>query len=288
MTGTGTQADPFYPMNWSEFVTAIGKSGVYIECPENGVWEMNEMLPEGLRSTISWAGNTVHGNGLAINNLYFNGGYIDFSDENRANDIHRLNFLNMATSGSSEKMFCAYNYYSNRAGGKAYFNNCKISGLISSGTVFTTSRYGVIYLTHDDEKSCSINLKFTGNGTLLKMDSYSTRFKYCNIKFDGDTTASVTSNSDTYEKCYISGKSPWNNLKIYGYDNVLDIEIPKGKTIELPAFTTSHADTSVLNIDKMHGSYKSSYQPIPKYIEVTEAQLSDVAYLQSKGFSIAG
>lgn len=283
MTGAGTQPDPFRPTNWDEFVTAIGQSDVHIECPENGVWDMNEMLPEGMMSNAKWAGNVVNGNGLTINNLNFNGGFFSFSDSTHATDICKLNFLNMSTSGNHAYMFYTNDTSSLHAGNKACFQHCKFSGLISRGKVFHARRQEKMLLTHDSEKSCSLNFKFTGNGTLC--DSDAPHFSYCNIKFDGETMASVSSSATTYEKCFISGKSPFNELKIYGYDNILDIEIPEGKQISTASYSNSHINTSVINVDKMHGSYtNTSY----KYIEATTEQLSDAAYLQSKGFSIAG
>lgn len=279
MQGTGTQTDPFYPTNWNEFLTAIQQENAYVECPENGIWDMNEMLPDGLKNTINWRACLTNANGLTIKNLYFNGGFFNFGNPTYDINIYRINFLNMTTSGSSSNIF---NFYvlSGYHGSNIYIRNCKLSGLISSGVVFNAMY--PIYLTHDGEKSCSLNFKLIGNGTLCY--SYPPYFQYCNIKLDGETTGNSGSQNTSFERCYISGKSPYNIVLFYGHDNVLDIEIPEGKYMR-PPDDVEFSRSSVLNIDKFYGQYNNSNS---KYIEVTEEQLSDAAYLQSKGFSIVG
>ena len=53
MTGTGTQTDPYMVSDWEEFVTAVGKTDVYVECSKNAVWDMNNIAPDGIKSPIT-------------------------------------------------------------------------------------------------------------------------------------------------------------------------------------------------------------------------------------------
>ena len=73
MTGTGTQADPYIPASWSEFVTAIGTSNAYVALAEGTVWDMNEIAPTGV-GLITVNAVSIAGNGAEIKNLFFNNG----------------------------------------------------------------------------------------------------------------------------------------------------------------------------------------------------------------------
>lgn len=64
MTGTGTQADPYIVDTWSDFVTAVGTSGAYVEIVPDTVWDMNDISPEGV--TINWNCTSLQGNGAVI------------------------------------------------------------------------------------------------------------------------------------------------------------------------------------------------------------------------------
>lgn len=71
MTGTGTQADPYIVDTWADFVTAVGKSDVYVECAEGTVWDMNDIAPDGIKSRINIYAKSINGNGVIIKKLYF-------------------------------------------------------------------------------------------------------------------------------------------------------------------------------------------------------------------------
>lgn len=60
--------------NWSEFVAAVGVAGNTVVCPEDAMWDMNQITPEGV-GKITIACNEIQGNGLEIKNLVSTGGF---------------------------------------------------------------------------------------------------------------------------------------------------------------------------------------------------------------------
>lgn len=56
--------------SWAEFVAAVGTSGNVVECPQNAVWDLNDISPEHL-DTLEINCAEIHGNGLIIRNMNF-------------------------------------------------------------------------------------------------------------------------------------------------------------------------------------------------------------------------
>ncbi len=163
MQGTGTQADPYIPATWSEFVTAVGKSGVYVSLPEGGgVFDMNEIAPEGgIKVTFSCI--KIDGNGWSIENS-FNINFLATSYNAR---IHDLNFLNFYINKDENLFEC----------NDTSFDNCKFSGIIATNYI----PFYKVYLNR-----CSINCQFIGN-TQSFLSSYS-ECTFCNILLDHSKT----------------------------------------------------------------------------------------------------
>lgn len=69
MTGKGTKDDPYIVATWDEFLEVCDDgSSTYVECARNVVWDMNEIVPNGISSGISLSAN-VDGRGATIRNL---------------------------------------------------------------------------------------------------------------------------------------------------------------------------------------------------------------------------
>ena len=270
MQGTGSQTDPFYPVTWSEFLSAVATTGAYVECPDKAVWDMNDLAPGGL-PTVNWYAKKVNGNGSCIKNINFRGGYFNFTP---ATDIEiiKLDYLNFSADQNSMQCFYSGNANTIR------FKNCKFSGLIDHGVVFNS--YNRMWFVADNEKSCALNLRFSGSGRLT--DNAAVWFYCCNIAFDGISTDRGNYTGSIFEKCYISGKNPFSVMNGCGYSNVFDIEIPSGT--QLYCYENSHAKSSVVNKSKVHGTY-GNYATY--MIKCTAEQISDAVYLKSQGFAIA-
>lgn len=285
MTGTGTQTDPYCPDNWGEFVTAIGKSGAYVSCPENAVWDMNDVLPSGISSNIKVKCSYIYGNGLTIKNLTFRSGYFVHDSSEIATCFYNIKFLNFYKEASSDYLF----YTSYRS--KFYWYDCTFSGIVDN-----------MFFIRNTEKStyhferCSLNLIFNNNSFIYQYQSYTTVyapiFIDCNIKLDGNSNSPYYSNYRQNlmecKNCLITGTLPFKCLKFYRDSNatlrssVLDIEIPEGRTIDLDSNITNTypLPNSIINSDKIEGNVSNLIT------RVTTAQMSDAEYLASIGFPI--
>ena len=276
MTGDGTKENPLRPETWNEFVEAVETSAAYVECPERAVWDMNEINPDGLTSNIAWRAFSVEGNGTEIKNLYFNGGYIGFGAA-VADDypyMRKLNFTNFFTSASSERCF------SMEHSGPFVIKRCNFSGVVSSGICFYAwMTNNAIYITHDGDKSCSINIEFTGSGAFTAQSSYQVRFEHARIIFSGQSTYKYDGyNYDkiVYRNCIIQGKSPFKTFRGRAESSIFDIVIPEEHTFDVSS------PSSIVNVDKISGEIPTTDETL----QVTTAQMGDAAYLQSIGFNI--
>jgi hypothetical protein len=269
MRGTGTQADPFYPTNWTELAEAVGTAEAYVQCPSNALWDMNEIKGDGLRSRLVWRAKEVYGNGLQIKNLYIESGCIFFTGA-YTHLVYKLDFLNMWNSANSE------GFFQTDTGANTHLRRCNISGEIHGGTAFD-GYHAVLRLDNDEEKSSSINIRFQGGGALF---SRYTQFQKCYIVLSGscdwESTDSGADNAQ-FDSCYVTGETPFARMAISTTtsDNVFDIYIPEGRKID----SVYSRSLGVVNTDKISGSYAN-------FIGVTAAQMTDATYLQSIGFPI--
>ena len=185
MTGTGTQADPYIVYTWDEFVSVADKA-VYITCPDNLVWDMSEILPDGLVRDVTITVKEFDGNGLIIKNLYANGGKLDFYIGGNHQYIKRVSFLEISTS-SEHKDALFSQAYQRRKYFYSWFQNCKFTGVISSGALIGMG--GTEYpptFKDDGDKSCSFDIYLKGDAVFCR--SNTPRFNNCFIKFGGYTT----------------------------------------------------------------------------------------------------
>jgi hypothetical protein len=79
-----------YVNSWQDFVTAIGVAGDTVILPEEAEWDMNEILPYGLQSNITFACNKIDGRGTRIKNLNLNSYVFQYSEQD-IKIIHNLN-----------------------------------------------------------------------------------------------------------------------------------------------------------------------------------------------------
>ena len=149
MTGTGTQADPYIVDTWADFVTAVGKSDVYVECAEGTVWDMNDIAPDGISSRINIYAKSINGNGVIIKKLYFTSNASFFFANSTS--VTGVDFLDSLIESGT---------FIYRAGA-ATFQECRFSGIIQDSTFFYNTANSSAYI-----KRSSINLQFQGNSLL--------------------------------------------------------------------------------------------------------------------------
>lgn len=263
MTGTGTQADPLYPTNWSEFLTAVQTENAYVECPANEVWDMNEIAPNGITSSIFWRAKEVRGNNLTIKNLTFQSGIGGVTSSTLI--AKNLRFLNINDVNYSGPIFGRTN--ASGADSPFVFQSCEFTGQLSQAMLFS-----LINLTNDGVKSCLITFNFINTASL----GDKLTLRGCRVALNGSSSASISRINAA--RCRFEGTMPFKSVSFYSsqsVENVIDMYVPASTTLtgEYIGFV------GVINSDKALGTYDSS-----EFKPVTTAQLTDIAYLQSIGF----
>ena len=290
MTGTGTQADPYIVDTWADFVTAVGKSGVYVECAEGAVWDMNDIASEGISAEVNINCKSVEGNGVTVKNLFFtSNGKLSFKSEVAFTNVNFLNFLvengrfiNVAGSSSPS------------------ISKCKFSGVVQDSNFAYNAQSKIL-----DINRCSLNLQFQGNSLLYcgyyvgnGIGGLGLKCQNCNVRLSGSSTNSSTIKSYdsnykynliTFESCLISGVNPfkylyvswaWSSGTYSSKYSVFDIVCSSGQFItNAPRY--SSIVNCIINSDKLNGATVDT--AIKK---VTDDQLHDALYLQSIGFPI--
>ena len=281
MTGSGTQADPYIPTTWAEFVTAIGTSSAYVSVPEGTVWDMNEIQPTGYSSAIEWKALRVDGNNAQIKNLYFySTGRFIMPNANYA-AIYNIKFLNFLIEDSALVDTSAYYNYS------VPFYSCSFSGKLINGAL-SKSNSGNDNNRQISFRQCSMNLELSGNSAIFNTYSNSNYFSVnaqnCNLKVSGTSTRTNTCQVKM-QNCLWTGDMP-TNLWLQGYTNdfsqynIFDANIGASRTV---TGTTWAMRGNIVNSDKIvSGATVDS-----AYSRVNSAQLRDASYLASIGFPIA-
>ena len=132
IAGTGTQADPFKPETWEEFINCTDDS-VYVELPTGGgIFDMNDYYPEGITSTISIKG-FINGNGWTIKNAaaYTSTPAFRMSSTSSLGKIQNLNFLNFKQAYLPNQTHSCLIMGDRNYSGEA-FKNCSFSGLLEN------------------------------------------------------------------------------------------------------------------------------------------------------------
>lgn len=270
MTGTGTQGDPYIVDTWSDFVTAVGEQSAYVEIAENTVWDMNDILPDGLTSAVNVKCQEIEGNFAEIRNLVKKSASI-LTTSNAAPNIYRLNFIN-TTETSSGVWF-----QNTGSAGPMTFYNCAITGMLTNGKFanYNNNNARVVF-KNDEALGCNITLNFSGSSDMGKCS-----FENCLITLGGKSTY-FNYNGEQFSRlqnCYIQGECPWRDVCINSAAaNVFDM---KFGTLRSDANSTAYKQ-NIVNADKVttQGAY-SVYLTL-----VTENQLHDAEYLKSVGFPI--
>jgi hypothetical protein len=273
MTGTGTQADPFKPTTWEEFLSCTTSDGVYTELPEGGgTFDMNDYYPEGITEIIPLRG-FINGNGWTIKNAYYRGSRYAFemSTSDSYGKITELNFLNFrfeATGTGAALIGTSSGTYVGQA-----FTLCQFSGRIERVQgAYCAVTLGGYTSTHF---RCSYNLEFSGQAS-VDTGNFCAVSKYCNI-----VIRSLDSASRFYlmpDNSYVSGSAyPLMLMTVGGGQTIYSVLDVEASSI---GFETGSATMTLVNTDKYTGALPSGC------IGVTTAQLKDAEYLSSLGFPI--
>lgn len=278
MQGTGTQNDPLVPYEWDEVIEAIGTSGVYVKFPDTaGEYDMNTLYPEGV-PRIRIRCTQINGNGWNIKNIYSTDS--PFAVFGLCN-IVRLNIVDFLHEGS-DFFLLNENYY---ADGQLLIEHCKLSGIMSSGTLFHRNT------RHSDQifklMRSSVNVRADNNAVVFgaEMNSSYAAVNNCNIKIVGN---SIDPFGASYMyNCFVQGEMSPNQSN--------GIKLVSGSNYNIIVADLSQSASSALlacpnGINLINSDLLPAGTSIPAGMKgCTTEQLKDASYLaedEEVGFPI--
>lgn len=301
MTGTGTQNDPYIISDWTDFITAVGTSGAYVEFPKNLVSTSDTDVDPNKLYTDEYGVVQTNVQPADLSNLYENTFVLDANSDDgfpggitthiqiRCASINGFGgyIKNLASSSDGILGFYSVTQVTGIAslninlegymffgavwsGGYNQINKCIFAGrLVSDNYAFINTHYFKF-------NSCAFTLDLWGSMAALTSDATGklSTFDICRIQLTKtDTSSSSLVINVLANNSYITG-SLTAPLKILdSVYTVIDIETP-----QITASYSGQSNT-LANSDKC--SNISSY-----LTQVTTAQLKDAAYLSSIGFPI--
>lgn len=261
-----------YVNSWQDFVTAIGVAGDTVILPEEAEWDMNEILPYGLQSDITFACNKIDGRGTRIKNLNLNN-YCFASSGQDSKIIHNL--LMTDWIGTNQWFDLRY--------GSEWFR-CAISGITSASCIIYNSNS---YNYHAANMvSCAINVESSAS-RFRAVESSGGTYKYCRIEAHAPNSDEGNIGNGDYFCCELVFYAPnaANYFSVYRFKNG---NILRGNLKSIPEISRSASQweglTSVYDGDMFSDTVTS---PFPNnFVPCTEDQLKDAVYLRSLGFPI--
>lgn len=273
ITGTGTQADPYIVDTWSDFVTAVGTQGAYVEVVPETVWEMNKIAPNGV-GNINDKCQEVNGHGVIIQAANVTGSaFFVFS---QAATFRRMNFESITSQGR----FCM-------ASQNATFKKISIDGVYNAiNDCFVYADEGYVSFEADapeyegeKELGCGIAIKMNNgsgfggsysNGTRIFVESSSIYYEGNNF----DSPYGRYRGVGIYDS-YITGRLGTANF----YTARRSIINASGTIARDNNGGDANITQTVVNADL------ATISSGP-FIAVTDAQLKDASYLSSIGIPI--
>lgn len=269
-----------YVTSWQEFLQAILVSGDTVHCPENAIWDMNNIEPDGHVGAIRFDCDNVYGHNTTIKNLKYDGQIIFKNGFVEISDLHWENMLVNTGTYDKKVIFLREGTWSSESD-LVLMTLCKISGF------FTKDDASSIYCEQLISKGikhyrCGFNVESASHGRF----NLPTLMEYCNFlaqlpdvrQIDANVTSEGRINY-RFSNIVIVGANITSDASFYG----AVCSVFRGRKERLTGFSNAS------------GGYPSLYctddmpavtEPGTGFIGVTESQLRDASYLQSIGFPI--
>lgn len=317
MQGDGTQASPYIPETWDDFVTAIGTSGAYVELPielvktsddkvKNGKlyfdsqgnriatptqselssyyensfkFDMNAVNPLGV--LISFNNCHVNGNGASIVNLYVPNDNTGILIDNGTAYLQNINFLNIYGDNNSNK-----GVFSCRDNSRNYeLTNVQFQGFINRGSMMGAS--GNI----KKHTSTTFSLTFGLNAIFspVALNSADKYYSFCLFDFYGNpTNVFGSSDGNRFLNCKMTGEltGTSGSNALFPSDEsssvcVIDIDVSNYDNVSFNYGNGQGSNPYIINTDKL-----PSETTHVGMTGVTTLQLQDASYLRGIGFPV--
>ncbi len=259
----------------SDFIEAVAVSGDTVICPENAVWDANELYPSGRTGNII-IGSEVQGNGTTIKNLRLDGVFRINGEQRKY--IYNLNIIDLlgardTTSQTDVGLF----------EGNFHLNECRVSAVLNSKYNRIINWFGAsdAYAA----EFCSFNIDAAG-----QFDSFYTSnaalFSRIELHLPNSTWPPVQGGT-WFSTCEFAIFAPNASGGIPSFRSPGSIwhgEMPGITELWNGGTISWSGDMMLFSTDGMPNF--SPYDPA-HCKGVTDAQLRDPAYLRSIGFPIA-
>ena len=277
--------------NWYEFLEAVGTADATVECPENAVWDFNEIAPEGITENITVNAATINGNGTDLRNMLLkSAGFVVRGQK----EIDGIRMTNAYVKGAN--LF----YFDNRL---ASLKNCIFSGLFQNANFLENDSYHREYEINNPltVSRCSLNVQFTEYSLLTHSYYISnnypasmTKFENCNIRLSGLSThpcnesGTYRDNAICFDNCFVGGTNPFKAMCLSEnlYNRYLEtstsiFDLLMNSEQQLTNRGGGIALNCLINSDKLNDA-----TILDSFKRVTTERLHDAAYLASIGFPI--
>lgn len=299
ITGSGTQADPYRPTNWEEFLQCTTADNKYTELPDGGgTFDMEEYYAGGEVHNIPLRG-FINGNGWQIKNAkvtntsgtYSYYGFITsgFGNYGRIENLDFIDFTidsngvaaNM-TNNTNQRVSAALLAPANTNYTGCLLRYSRFLGTLTGNQSFSVSReyVAIVDMTFYSTtiEVCSFNLTLTGDGSITQGTNWQAGLKYCNIR--ATCSGNNTEFYGCFYYCYIEGDVP----KIASYSNVTNFEKTViNANISADSFRIDYgqANMVLVNTDKFDGTLLTGM------IGATTNEMKSKTDLDAKGFTIS-
>lgn len=260
-----------------------------IECPENAVWDANDVFPAGKNGHIV-INSDVHGNGTTIKNLRLNG--VFRSNNSRytvhVQDLNIIDFVgNFTTTDQTQ-----YGMFE----GNFHLQRCRVSAVLNSSyTKIINWWYN--YKNPNNEYAasfCSFNIDAASKYFQSICANPAALYSRIELHIPNGIESPLSRTPERYftetsmDSEYLifapNASGGINPQQLAGC--IIHGEMPNVTAIE-PDDTSWHADMGLFSTDGMP-NFKPIKPDVSAYfLGVTDAQLRDPAYLRSIGFPIA-
>lgn len=254
---------------WEEFAQAATVSGDIVICPENAVWDFNDIYPEGVpedkKVTVNCA--KIKGNGTALRNVRVSNFLLGYRNACEVENLHNENFV--TTAG----MLFYVNYSA------CIFRGCRFSGLLAEYPGYPAGLYNTnggssqfigCAFTLEASTHQAFRILWTPNGD-------SDMKKYCRIKLYLPNSIGYTGENTQWSQINVDCPAQ-TSMNISGAcANVYGGDLPQVSSVS----GSIQSYISVFNSEEIPNLASTA-----SIIGCTTAQLHDAAYLSSLGFPI--
>lgn len=261
-TGTGTQADPYIVDTWSDFVTAVGTTGAYVEVVPDTVWDFNDIAPEQAPS-IGITALHIDGKGLVIRNPRIYGSFITFTTNSNTITVENLRIENFLADGT----------VLNKGTGtrQVYCENFVISGVQSGGsTLVHSAGTGGNTFRANANGGCGFTVECRG-GDFISRDTYF-NFEDSIFSLSGGYIGHSTDTLPWLYNCYVTGECDAVYMRYNSQNVIVNCVTPI-------AYIRDAGHNIIVNSDRCE-------EVSGNCTAVTDEQMKDAGYLSSIGFPI--